>query len=141
MVRLAAAGDAASLKILNEEFNGKGEATAESIESSLRENRQELVIVDEENGLLTGFLCVQLKKSFCYLEYMPEITELYVREAYRRKGIARAMLTFAETLLRAYPLSECGLLTGEENMPAQAVYRSLGYREDGELHFSKELGR
>ena len=43
-------------------------------------NRREVVIVADGNGgRLAGFVCVQLKKSFCYDEYMPEITEVYVR--------------------------------------------------------------
>ncbi len=139
MVRLAMVNDAAQLKALNEEFNGKGEATVESIEKSLTGNKRELVMIDEENGQITGFLCIQLKKSFCYIEYLPEITEVYVRQACRRKGIAKAMITFAEELLQNYPVFECGLLTGEDNAAAQAVYHSLGYQIDGELHFSKKL--
>ena len=35
-------------------------------------NRREIVIVADGNGgRLAGFVCVQLKKSFCYDEYMP----------------------------------------------------------------------
>jgi len=74
MVRIATENDAEQLDVLNREFNGAGETTAENIRKSLMCNRQEVVIVDDENGVLTGFVSVQLKKSFCYDEYMPEIT-------------------------------------------------------------------
>ena len=75
MVRKAAVKDAVQLGALNDEFNGAGETTVDNIRNSLMYNQQEVVIVDDENGVLTGFVCVQLKKSFCYDEYMPEITE------------------------------------------------------------------
>lgn len=75
MVRIAAMEDAEQLVALNREFNGEGEAAIDHVRKSLEGNRQEIVIVDERDGRLTGFLCVQLKRSFCYEDYMPEITE------------------------------------------------------------------
>ena len=90
MVRLASVGDAGELERLNAEFNGKGKTTEESIRASLLTNRREVVIVADGNGgQLAGFVCVQLKKSFCYDEYMPEITEVYVRPEYRGRGVAK----------------------------------------------------
>lgn len=96
MVRIATQLDAAQLEVLNIEFNGDGETTLENIRNSLIKNKQEVIVVDEQNGKLTGFVCVQLKKSFCYDDYMPEITEVYVKPQYRRNGIARNMITYAE---------------------------------------------
>ncbi len=94
MVRIATVQDAAQLEILNNEFIGEGETTLDNIRESLEDNKQEIVVVDEMNGEMTGFVCVQLKKSFCYCDYMPEITEVYVKPQYRRNGIARAMITY-----------------------------------------------
>lgn len=140
MVRLAAINDAEQLKILNDEFNGISNTTPEQIRNSLTNNAQEIVVVDEESGLLTGFVCMQLKKSFCYKEYIPEITEVYVRQEYRNRGIASAMITFAEDYcIRHYAVSGFELLTGKENRTAQSVYEKLGYMEDGEMHLSKQI--
>lgn len=138
MVRIAAAADAGQLFNLNAAFNGEGETTVENIRNSLAGNAQEVVVVDDENGELAGFVCVQLKKSFCYDVLMPEITEVYVRPAYRRKGIAGEMIAFAEDYCsKHYPLQHFELLTGKDNMTARSVYARLGYAEDGELHLSK----
>ncbi|MBQ8638960.1 MAG: GNAT family N-acetyltransferase [Lachnospiraceae bacterium] len=138
MVRLATEMDAEQLERLNIEFNGEGETTLEAIRDSLLNNQQELVFVDDENGLLTGFVCVQLKRSFCYDKYTPEITEVYVKEEYRKRGIASAMIRFAENCCREnFPLQKFELLTGKNNKGAQTVYGKLGYREDGELHLIK----
>ena len=66
MVRLASVGDAESLSASMCEFNSKGKTTEESIRASLLTNRREVVIVADGNGgRLAGFVCVQLKKSFC----------------------------------------------------------------------------
>ena len=142
MVRIATVQDAEQLEILNNEFNGEGETTLDNIRSSLANNKQEVIVVDEQNGELTGFVCVQLKKSFCYDDYMPEITEVYVKLSYRRNGIARAMISYAEEHCKMhFPLHKFELLTGDENDGAQSVYTKLGYSEDGELHLAKRLTR
>lgn len=142
MVRKATANDAEQLEILNNEFNGKGETSIENIRNALINNQQEVVIVADEDNELAGFVCVQLKKSFCYDEYMPEITEVYVKPAYRKRGIASEMITFAEKYcIENYPLHKYELLTGKSNLTAQAVYEKLGYTNDNEIHLSKRVKR
>lgn len=140
MVRLATVNDAEQLDALNNEFNGKGETSIKNIKDSLLNNHQETVIVADDNGILMGFVCVQLKKSFCYDEYMPEITEVYVKKEYRKKGIASAMISFAENFCNMnYSLHKFELLTGKNNYTAKSVYKKLGYKTDGEIHFSKQI--
>lgn len=142
MVRIATVQDAAQLEILNNEFNGEGETTLENIRTSLAGNKQEIVVVDETDGELTGFVCVLLKKSFCYDDYMPEITEVYVKPQYRRCGIARTMIAYAEEYCKShYPLHKFELLTGAENDVARIAYAKLGYCEDAELHLAKRFMR
>ena len=117
MIRTATVDDAEQLSILNAEFNGAGETTVDNIRSCLADNRQEVVIVDEEKGELTGFVCVQLKRSFCYDDYRPEIAEVYVRPEYRKQRIASRMILFAEEYCRKnYPLHKFELRTGQRSM-------------------------
>ena len=140
MVRIATVNDAEQLNILNDEFNGESETSIDNIRNSLMNNKQEVVIVADEDDMLVGFVCVQLKKSFCYDEYMPEITEVYVKPAYRKRGLASEMITFAEAYCsKNYPLHQYELLTGQENLVAQTVYNKLGYVDDNELHLSKRV--
>lgn len=120
MIRLAEITDAENLLILNEKFNGKGETTLDNIIKSLKNNQQEIVIVAAENNKLVGFVCVQIKRSFCYDSITPEITEVFVDESYRRNGIASEMLDFAETYCKEhYNFTHFELLTGVENNKAQ----------------------
>ena len=117
-----------------------GETSIDNIRNSLKNNKQEVVIVADEDDVLVGFVCVQLKKSFCYDEYMPEITEVYVKPTYRKRGIASEMIAYVETYCsKNYPLHKYELLTGDENLVAQFVYNKLGYADDKELHFSKRV--
>lgn len=140
MIRTATLNDAEQLNILNIEFNGENEASLENIKNSLMNNKSEAVIVSEEDGILVGFVCVQLKKSFCYDDFMPEITEVYVKPEYRKRGIAGQMISFAEDYCQKnYPLHKFELLTGKRNLIAQSVYQRLGYADDNEVHMSKRL--
>jgi len=137
---MATVNDAEQLNILNNEFNGEGETSIDNIRNSLMNNKQEAVIVADEDNRLVGFVCVQLKKSFCYDDYMPEITEVYVKPTYRKRGVASEMITFAENYCsKNYPLHKYELLTGQENLVAQSVYNKLGYEDDKELHLSKRI--
>lgn len=138
LIRLATINDAAQLYLLNEQFNGKGETTLENIKRTLNDNPQEIVAVAEQNGQLLGFICVQVKKSFCYDALMIEITELFVLKKYRRKGVASELVKFIETHCKQnHSFHRIELLTGVKNLGAQVFYKSAGYLDDGELHLSK----
>ena len=138
LIRLATIDDAMQLCRLNVQFNGKGETTLDNIRRSLVNNPQEIIAVAEENSILVGFICVQMKKSFCYDAFMPEITELFVEKEYRRGKVASRLITFIETHCNQnYPFQRIELLTGKRNLVAQAFYKSIGYHDDGELHLSK----
>ncbi len=62
MVRKATASDAEQLGILNDKFNGKDETTVENIRESLLNNQQEIVIVDDENGVFNRLCLCPIKK-------------------------------------------------------------------------------
>lgn len=141
MIRLAVPGDAGQLFGLNERFNGPSLSTVEDMERSLSENTQELVVVADQEGVLAGFVCVQVKRSFCYERPTAEITEVFVDEGYRRRGLARELLDFAERAAaeRFGPLDGLTVLTGEDNLPARALYEGAGFRLEGEAVYFKEI--
>lgn len=140
MIRLADVHDAEQLFELNEQFNGKDETTLKEIKQSLLNNQQEIVVVAEKNGILAGFVCVQIKKSFCYSDVYAEITEVFVSENYRRQKIASKMITFAERYcVDNFKLHSFEILTGERNFEAQALYKSLGYSINNEIYLSKNI--
>lgn len=53
--------------------------------------------------------------------------------AYRRKGIARKLLTQIENILKQKGASECRLEVRENNTAALSLYEKLGYKKVGKL--------
>jgi ribosomal-protein-alanine acetyltransferase len=53
--------------------------------------------------------------------------------AYRRKGIARELLTQIEDILRQKGAKECRLEVRENNTAALSLYEKLGYKKVGKL--------
>lgn len=138
-IRQAVPGDAEALALLNAAFNGSGLADAAHIRRSLENNAQEIVVIAYQAGRPAGFCCTQVVRSMCYAAPCAEITELYVEPAFRRRGVARRLLQQAEALCRLRGAEEFKLLTGGDNLPAQALYESLGYEPSGEKHYEKEI--
>ncbi|MGW0432591.1 N-acetyltransferase family protein [Micromonospora sp. NPDC003197] len=58
------------------------------------------------------------------------ISEIMVRAAYRRQGIARAL---HDELLAGQPAERATLLAEPGNLPAQAAYAGWGWRKIGQL--------
>ena len=71
-----------------------------------------VIVADGNGGRLAGFVCVQLKKSFCYDEYMPEITEVYVHPVSRAGR--RGNVDLRAEYCKKYTRSQLRLLTGSD---------------------------
>jgi ribosomal protein S18 acetylase RimI-like enzyme len=61
----------------------------------------------------------------------PELQDVYVPEAQRRRGIAERLSLAAEELVRARGFGRIALDVDLENGAARALYEKLGYRERG----------
>ena len=141
-VRLASAADAEALCALNLAFNGEdggeGLADAAMIRASLAANPMEIVCLAEVSGKPAGFCCMLVKRSMCYATPSAELTELYVAPEARRRGVAEALVRFAEAQCRErFGVDGFHLLTGCGNEAAQAFYRKVEYQEKKEMYFEK----
>lgn len=136
-IRLARKDDAESLAKLNEEFNGVGVSLKHVTESIITGN--ELIAIAEYNDSIVGFACAQSYTSFCYNYVQGEITEMYVREPYRRKGIAKSLIAFLEERLKLQDVKTVKILTGISNEPAKRLYHSSGYVIKNEAVMQKKL--
>jgi len=58
------------------------------------------------------------------------ISDLFVREDSRQRGVAKALLLGAAEALRARGLSHVTVNVAEKNAPARAVYDRLGFRTE-----------
>lgn len=139
LIRLACPADAEALVRLNAAFNGVDDVSAVCVRSSL-EASGEVVTVAVEDGAPVAFCCAQVHHSFCYPTPVAEVTEMYVDAAFRRQGIAQALLGFLEAHLRdQYDVDEIHLLTGTRNHAAQSAYRKVGFTIKDEVYMIKTL--
>lgn len=138
-IRLAEAGDAEALRRMNADFNGDTGVSTDDIQESLLSS-PEIVVVAYAGDAPAGFCCAQVHHSFCYPAPVAEVTEMYVKEPFRRQGCARKMLHFLETHLHiTYSVDELHLLTGCENAAAQAAYCRAGFQAKAEQYMTKKL--
>ncbi|WP_457606559.1 N-acetyltransferase family protein [Nitratifractor sp.] len=100
--------------------------------------REQRVLVAEEEGRLVGFACLYLNRHPRYGSYLDN---LHVPSSHRGRGIGRWFL--AETAgicLREAPGKGLYLLVTQKNLSAQAFYRSLGAIEAGETFWKAPDG-
>lgn len=136
--RIPTPDDAPALARLNAAFNETSDSP-EQIAARLRDPRRvETPILAEIDGLAVGFAALRVVPSVFYAEPYAELTELYVEAAYRRRGVARALVVHAEQLAQAAGATQVYLLTGIDNEEAQQFYGAVGY-EDYALAMNKRL--
>ncbi len=128
-IRPATEADAAELARLNGLFNGATLTPAEQAEHLRAAARTERALLAWVDGRAVGFTCLRFARLITTALPYAEVPELFVEEAFRRRGIARALLTEAEKLARALGAPGVILFTGIKNETAQAFYRAVGYHD------------
>jgi ribosomal protein S18 acetylase RimI-like enzyme len=68
------------------------------------------------------------------------LNDLYVAEAARRSGVARALLDAAADFARDDGAAGLSLETTRDNAAARALYRAAGWHEDDTQWYSRALG-
>ncbi|RXZ81969.1 GNAT family N-acetyltransferase [Paenibacillaceae bacterium] len=136
-IRWATTNDAQGLAKLNDEFNGVGITEDEIIENLSSSN--ELVALALINDLPVGFACAQCYKSICYSNPCAEITEMYIKNDARRRGIATLLLAFIEEELEVRGVKSVKVLTGKKNGIAIKTYEKSSYIKKEEQVLQKKL--
>jgi ribosomal protein S18 acetylase RimI-like enzyme len=92
-------------------------------------NHESLIYLalDQSKEQAAGF--IQLYPTFSSVSLMPEwlLSDLYVHPAYRRQGIATALLGEAMQMVKQREDKGLRLEMLPENIPAQKLYESLGF--------------
>ena len=125
----ASAADAAELARLNGLFNGATLTPAEQAEHLRAAASTERALLAWVDGRAVGFTCLRFARLITTALPYAEVTELFVEEAFRRRGIARALLAEAEVLARGLGAPGIILFTGLKNETAQVFYRAVGYHD------------
>jgi ribosomal protein S18 acetylase RimI-like enzyme len=137
-VRPATVEDAPGLARLNKLFNDVDEPPAQLAARLAAPNRVETPLLAYVEGELAGFAALRVVPCVFYAEPHAEVTELYVEAAYRRRGVARALLRYAEQMAIEVGAEKLYIFTDFENHPARTLYRALGYTDE-DLSLSKQL--
>ena len=144
-IRLAEARDLDQLAELFDQYRRFYEcppdlgAAKNWLAENLERGRSTLFAADNGSQLL-GF--TQLYPALCSVDLVDYFVlyDLYVMEAARRQGIARALMNAASEWAKAQGADRLDLETARDNAPGQALYRDLGYELDEVfLKFSLDL--
>ena len=104
------------------------------------EQERSAIFVADSGGTLLGF--TQLYPALCSVDLVDYFVlyDLFVVEAARRQGIARALMNAASDWAKAHGAARLDLETARDNIPGQALYKDLGYELDEVfLKFSLDL--
>ena len=100
---------------------------------------ESVVLVAEREGGIVGF--TQLYPMFSSVRTARTwiLNDLFVAEAARRRGVARALLDAAAAFARASGAAGISLETTRDNASARALYRAAGWSEDDTQWYSVSL--
>lgn len=135
---LASADDAHVIAKLNLLFNEVDESP-EAITTRMSDpNCVETVILAKVDDEAVGFALVRVVPSVLYSTPHAELTELYVMEEFRQRGIASGLIAFAEQIAVQKGARSILVQTGDDNLSALALYKKLDY-EEYDLSLKKKL--
>lgn len=99
-----------------------------------------VIFVGNENGRIVGFTQLYPSFSSVSMKRIWILNDLFVEQAYRKKGIAKLLLSAAEDFARETEAIRIILATQISNIAAQSLYEPLGYCKDEEFyHYSLRL--
>jgi ribosomal protein S18 acetylase RimI-like enzyme len=129
LVRNVRDDDAKALSQLLTAFTSLTTTPAQVLQRLARSRGIEHPILVELDGKVVGFASPRLLHYLGEEALYAEISELFVLEGYRRRGIARALMTEMEVRARAAGASSLSVLTGADNETALALYHTMGFQQ------------
>lgn len=110
------------------------------IGDNIRKERSVIFLALDASGRALGF--TQLYPGWCSVAAAPIWTlyDLYVDASARQRGVAKALMSQAQSMARKSRACRMDLETGTDNYQAQALYEKLGWERDSEFYkYSLEL--
>ena len=92
----------------------------------------------EVDGKPAGLICLRLVPYIGQEVPFAEVTQLFVREAFKRQGVGASLVAFAEHVAIRAGATCVHIITSDDNLDAQAFYRAQGYTMPG-VEFVKHL--
>ena len=130
--------DARELVQMNILFNGSSDSATELVARMRDLRRVETVVVAWVNGKAAGFAALRIVPCVLYPSSHAELTELYVKDEYRHRGIGKRLVQHLEELALKEGAEVLLVLTGSDNLPALSLYHGMGF-EDYDVSLQKSL--
>ncbi|MET3546252.1 GNAT superfamily N-acetyltransferase [Paenibacillus favisporus] len=102
------------------------------------EHRESVILIaeDVEQGRIAGFTQLYPVFSSISMKRSYILNDLYVREQYRKQGIARLLLEAAKRYAKLARAKGLSLSTAVTNVRAQQLYEQSGYvRDEQFIHY------
>lgn len=131
IIRLATISDITQLKLV------KPTITTENIQERINlqlKNQAEFLVIDTGTDL-AGFALLKWFGKPTHPEY-PDIEDLYIKNSYRKKGLATILLQACEQRSQEKGYTKIGLAVNpSHNCPAKKLYLKCGYKHDLKPHY------
>jgi GNAT superfamily N-acetyltransferase len=98
------------------------------------EHGQSVVLLAESQGQAVGFTQLYPSFSSVSMARVFVLNDLFVAPTARRLGVGEALLTAAADHARQLGAVRLSLTTDVQNLPAQALYESMGWARDQKYH-------
>lgn len=97
---------------------------------SLLDDERTLLLVAELDGTIAGYLygSLEARDWAKLLDAHGAIHDVFVGEAHRKQGVAKALMNAAKTRFTAKGAKQLVLYSASANTQGQALFRALGYR-------------
>jgi ribosomal protein S18 acetylase RimI-like enzyme len=138
-IRDVGPGDAAELARLLTEFSGLDTSEAQAAARLARSRGIEIAVFAELGGGVAGFASLRLLPYLGEEAPWAELSDLYVRQAHRGRGVARSLVDALEARARAAGASHWSVVASADNEAALALYRGSGF-EDHAIALHKWFG-
>jgi len=93
----------------------------------------------EQLGEVAGYVLFTFGFDVEFGGRLATLTDFYLEPSFRRRGLGAATLAFVTDECRGLGLKALELQVEEGNLPAQALYRKLGFARLSRLPLSKQL--
>ena len=99
----------------------------------------ESFIVAEQDGKIVGYIMCRIELGFSNFGFSGlikkgHIVSIAVLPEFRRKGIAKALISRAMEGMKLYKAKQCFLEVRVSNVPAVNLYKSLGFQITKTIH-------
>ncbi len=104
------------------------------------ENQDSVIFAAKTNETIAGFTQLYPSFSSVSMKKVWILNDLFVLESYRRKNVAKYLMSAAEDHARKTQAARISLATQFSNIPAQKLYEKMGYvKEETFYHFDLSI--